>query len=54
MADPGNAMLRKDLAYIHKKIADLLAAMKDWPQALHYFSKALVGYKEVVAARPQI
>ncbi len=51
-ADPANALTRKDLAYTHKKIADLLVELKDDGQALVHFRQALENYLKVVADAP--
>ncbi len=51
-ADPANALTRKDLAYAHRKIADLLATLEDNSQALSHFGKALESYEKVVADAP--
>ena len=40
-ADPANALTRKDLGYLHKRIADFLADLEDNSQALLHFRKAL-------------
>ncbi|MDQ6624982.1 MAG: protein kinase [Verrucomicrobiota bacterium] len=52
-ADPANALTLKDLAYTHKKIADLLLELKDDSQALLHFSKALENYEKVVTDSPE-
>ena len=52
VADPGNALTNKDLAFTHKKMADLLVHLADNSQALLHFSKALEGYEKVVADAP--
>ena len=52
MADPGNALTRKDLAYAHKRIADFLVELEDNSQALPHFSKALEDYEKVVSDAP--
>jgi tetratricopeptide (TPR) repeat protein len=51
-ADPANAETGKDLAYTHKRIADLLVEMEDNSQALVHFNKALERYEKVVADAP--
>jgi tetratricopeptide (TPR) repeat protein len=51
-ADPANAVTRKDLAYAHKKIADLLADLEDNSQALLHFGKALESYEKVATDAP--
>ena len=52
VADPGNALNRKDFAYTHKKIADFLVELEDWSQALLHFSKALESYEKLAADAP--
>ncbi len=51
-ADPANALTRKDLAYTHKKIADLLVELTNDGQALAHFRQALENYLKVVADAP--
>jgi serine/threonine protein kinase/tetratricopeptide (TPR) repeat protein len=51
-ADPANALTRKDLAYAHKKTAELLVALADNPQALLHFRKALENYEKLAADAP--
>jgi tetratricopeptide (TPR) repeat protein len=52
VADPANALTRKDLGFTHKRIADFVANQEDWSQALLYFSKALETYQKVVTDAP--
>ena len=52
VADPGNALTRKDLAYTHKRIADFLVEVEDNAEALPHFSKALEDYEKVVSDAP--
>ena len=51
-ADPANALTRKDLAFAHKRMAQFLAELDDWSQALVYFSKAVESYEKVAAEAP--
>jgi tetratricopeptide (TPR) repeat protein len=51
-ADPANALTRNDLAYTHKRMAQFLAELDDWSQALVYFSKAVEGYEKVATDAP--
>jgi serine/threonine protein kinase len=52
VADPGNALTREDLAYTHKKIADFLAELEDYSEALLHFNKAHENYEKVVTGAP--
>jgi tetratricopeptide (TPR) repeat protein len=52
-ADPGNAFTHRDLGYAHKRIADCLVELEDWPQALVHFSKALESHEKVVLTAPE-
>jgi tetratricopeptide (TPR) repeat protein len=51
-ADPANALIRKDLGYQHKRIADFLANLKDWSQAFMHFSKALEIFEKLASDAP--
>src|SRR6202011_3691992 len=52
VADPGNALTRRDLAYTHKRIADFLVELEDNSQALLHFSKAMESYEKMVKDAP--
>jgi tetratricopeptide (TPR) repeat protein len=52
-ADPDNALTHRDLGYTHKRIADCLVELEDWPQALLHFSKALESTEKVVMGAPE-
>jgi eukaryotic-like serine/threonine-protein kinase len=51
-ADPANALTRKDLGYQYKRIADFLANLEDWSQALLHFSKALEVFEKLGSDAP--
>jgi tetratricopeptide (TPR) repeat protein len=51
-SDPANALTRKDLGYLHKRIADFLANLEDSSQALLHYRKALETYQKVVTDAP--
>lgn len=51
-ADPANASNRKHLAYTHKRLADSLMELEDYPQALPHFRKASEGYERVATDAP--
>jgi serine/threonine protein kinase len=51
-ADPANALTRNDLAYTHKRMAQFLAELDDWSQALVHFSKAVESYEKVATEAP--
>ena len=51
-ADPANALTRKDLGYQHKRIADFLANLEDWSQALLHFTKALEIFEKLGSDAP--
>jgi serine/threonine protein kinase len=50
--DPANALTRKDLGYQHKRIADFLANLEDWSQALLHFSRALEIFERLGSDAP--
>jgi tetratricopeptide (TPR) repeat protein len=50
--DPANALTRKDLGYLHKRIADFLGNLNDNPEALLHHRKALEVYQQVVTDAP--
>lgn len=50
--DPANALTRKDLGYLHKRIADFLANLEDNSQALLHYRKALELFEKVVTDAP--
>jgi tetratricopeptide (TPR) repeat protein len=52
-ADPANALTRKDLGYLHKRIADFLANDQDNAQALSHFSKARDIFEKLVSDAPE-
>jgi serine/threonine protein kinase/tetratricopeptide (TPR) repeat protein len=51
-ADPANALTRKSLGYQHKRIADFLANLQDWSQALLHFRKALEIFEKLGSDAP--
>jgi serine/threonine protein kinase/tetratricopeptide (TPR) repeat protein len=51
-ADPANALTRKDLGYLHKRIADFVSNLQDNSQALVHYSKALEIFEKLVADAP--
>jgi len=51
-ADQANALTRKELGYLHKRIADFLANLEDGPQALLHYRKALEIFEKVVTDAP--
>ncbi len=51
-ADPANAITRKDLAYAHKKMADLSGDLEDWPGALLHYQTGSASYERIVADAP--
>ncbi|HMJ07301.1 MAG TPA: protein kinase [Chthoniobacterales bacterium] len=52
VADPANALTLKDLGYQHKRIADFLANLEDWPQGLLHFTKALEIFEKLGSDAP--
>lgn len=51
-ADPANALIRKDLAKAHKRIAEMLVDLGDYSEALVHYRKALEIFQKVVADAP--
>jgi non-specific serine/threonine protein kinase/serine/threonine-protein kinase len=51
-SDPANAVTRKELGYIHKRIADFLANLNDNRQALSHFTKARDNFEKLAADAP--
>ena len=51
-ADPANAVIRKDLGYTHKRIADFLANNEDRAPALSHFSQARDIFEKLAADAP--